>query len=285
VNAIARQSDKRAAFTIIELLTVMSVIIILIGLIVPSLNKFRRFARKVTQKNQFHAIGTALDLFNVEWEGYPDSSATDDEGEQYCGAMKLCEALVGQDLLGFHPDSRFRRSDISGIDGLYNTGVEDNLKSRKDYLPAVKANAFKMLDLYPEQGPFNAAASEMPLFVLCDMYKIIESGDTGKLVGMPILYYRANTANTGHEVDAANNIYDYRDNHSLTLLGMQWKAPILNPESKHTLFTNPEVFYEKTVDKNITSANRPHRSDSYILLSAGFDGEYGTSDDVFNFGN
>jgi hypothetical protein len=26
-------------------------------------------------------------------------------------------------------------------------------------------------------------------------------------------------------------------------------------------------------------------ADSYILISAGFDGEYGTSDDVFNFGD
>ncbi len=29
--------------------------------------------------------------------------------------------------------------------------------------------------------------------------------------------------------------------------------------------------------------SRPYRSDSFILLSAGFDGEYGTRDDVYNF--
>ena len=28
----------------------------------------------------------------------------------------------------------------------------------------------------------------------------------------------------------------------------------------------------------------PHRSDSYILISAGVDGEYGTGDDITNFG-
>ena len=31
------------------------------------------------------------------------------------------------------------------------------------------------------------------------------------------------------------------------------------------------------------AGNRPYRADSYILMSAGFDGLYGTKDDVFNF--
>ena len=42
-------------------------------------------------------------------------------------------------------------------------------------------------------------------------------------------------------------------------------------------------FYDNIFNENITAVDRPYRSESYILLSAGFDGEYGTEDDVFNF--
>ena len=52
MKPIAKQSNKKAAFTIVELLTVMSVIIILVGLLMPALNLVRRYARTVRQKNQ-----------------------------------------------------------------------------------------------------------------------------------------------------------------------------------------------------------------------------------------
>jgi len=106
VKSIAKKTNKKAAFTIIELLTVMSVIVILISLLIPALNRVRRYAKLVTQKNQFHSISVAMGLFNAEEDCYPDSGKEDEDGEPYCGAMKLCEAMMGQDLLGFHPDSR-----------------------------------------------------------------------------------------------------------------------------------------------------------------------------------
>jgi len=295
LKAVVKQFSKKAAFTIVELLTVMSIIIILIGLLVPSLNMVKKYARTVKQRKQFYSIDVAMELFNNEWDGYPDSEyETTPDG--YCGAMKLCEAMMGQDLLGFHPDSHFRSDGtINGTPATQLYGLPpadpryaDNLKSRKGpYLQLENASAHKLMDLYGtgNTGPFNEQS-----FVLCDVYNRVKNRSTGKRVGMPILYYKANTSGMVHNPNIPahpQNIYDYEDNDELVELGAPWDPTITHP--LHRVPGEPTEgrrFYEITKDERITiKLGRPHRSDSYILISAGFDGEYGTPDDVFNFGD
>ena len=290
MKPIAKQSNKEAAFTIVELLTVMSIIIILMGLLAPAMNRVRRFARKVSQKNQFHSINIALEMFRAEFDGFPDSGQFDGStpagGVSYCGAMKLAEAMLGQDLLGFHPDSRFRRDGT--IDGtaatqLYPpTPLPVNLKARKEpYLPLENANAYQLKNIFSTSAPFNEDR-----FVLCDVYTRVMNLNTGKRIGMPILYYKANTSHISHDLTNPNNqdnIYNYKDNQELVGLGKPWNPPPTG--TPHTLFPNDALkFYEITENAKIpTMITRPYRVDSFILISAGFDGEYGTPDDVFNF--
>ena len=45
----------------------------------------------------------------------------------------------------------------------------------------------------------------------------------------------------------------------------------------------PGTFSYSIWNPNITATAKPHRADSYILLSAGPDGRYGTAADVANF--
>jgi type II secretory pathway pseudopilin PulG len=309
VKPTAKQPNKRAAFTIVELLTVMSIIIILMGLLAPAMNRVRRYARRVNQKNQFHSIDVALELFRAEFDGYPDSGALDGStpagGVPYCGAMKLAEAMVGQDLLGFHPDSRFL---ADGTDGLGNRlyyfppstppPPPGNLEARKEHsLPLELANAYKLNNIYSDTGIFATIEDRV---VLCDVYTRVMNLSTGKRIGMPILYYKANTSNSLHDVTMPDqSIYNYLDNHELVRLGMPWNPPPGGP--MHKLFHDPpgedgmlgtaddevegEKLYIKTINEKITSMVRPYRVDSYILLSAGYDGQYGTRDDVFNFGD
>ena len=289
MKPIAKQSNRKAGFTIVELLTVMSIIIILMGLLAPAMNRVRRYARRVSQKNQFHSIDIALEVFRAEFDGYPDSGAMDTATppQSYCGAMKLAEAMMGQDLLGFHPDSRFRSDGTDGVPPpagpttlYYYPGPPPplNLKARKEhYISLENANAYKLKDIYTTSAPFNDER-----FVLCDVYTRATNRSTGKRVGMPILYYAANTSRTSHDLanpDNTDNIYDYKDNHGLVGLGKPWDPG----GAAHTLFDNAQTFYESTRNAKITRMVRPYRVDSYILISAGFDGEYGTPDDVFNF--
>jgi len=282
MKSIVKQFDKKAAFTIVELLTVMSIIIILIGMLVPALNQVRRFARKVEQKNQFHTIDVGMDLFHAEWDGYPPSK---NENDNYCGAMKLAEAMVGQDLMGFHPDSDFTY--ITWPNPVYIDKTD--LSARRMHLKAESTSAYRVDYLYPNptDPPYDPCC-----LVLCDVYTNVTHESTGKLIGMPILYYRANTAGTTHPnprdpgvgKDDPQNIYDYKDNHTLVGLGMPWDPPTQGGPD-HPLLTDPlENFYYKIWNEEVAMpGGRPYKQDSYILLSAGFDGKYGTGDDVFNF--
>jgi hypothetical protein len=283
----------------------MSIIVILIGLLVPSLNMVKRYAKEVRQKAQFHSIDSAIELFsgNSGWGGYPPSDALDGStaagGVSYCGAMKLCEAMMGQDLVGFHPNSHFRADCTDGANHLlYDNppvgavlypNTADNLKARKGpYLQTDRANAYRLRQLY---GAGNTDPFDKDLFVLCDVYTRVKNRDTGKGVGMPILYYKANTSNTIHDPcgtlpvvgDNKDYIYNYTDNDGLVKLGLPWDT---TGALKHPIDSrvDPKKFYEITRDDRISiDTGRPYRPDSYILISAGFDGMYGTDDDIFNF--
>ncbi|MFC1794087.1 hypothetical protein ACFL3Q_10935 [Planctomycetota bacterium] len=227
------------------------------------------------QTAQFHSIETALELFRSDSDYYSPSGAMDDEGRHYCGAMKLCEAAMGRDLQGFHPNSKFK------ADGLDESGellYEPNtLDARKGpYLPEENGHPYRLKNLYKNVSPFDGND-----YVLCDEWRGVTHLSTGRRVGMPVLYYKADTSKMAHDVNDPNNpenIYDYRDNHALLALGVPG-----DPNQKHPLFENPKMFYEMTRNYKYAKTRKPNRADTFILLSAGPDGLYGTKDDITNF--
>jgi type II secretory pathway pseudopilin PulG len=267
----------KRAFTIVELLTVMSVIVILIGLLVPALNTVRNFAYEVKQKAQLHSIDTAIENFNSIMDGYPESSQKDPAGNEYCGSMKLAEAMLGQDLRGFHPDSVYRVDGTNGTGkNLYpdanSPGYDLSISARKPlFLPLDNANAFLLRDVYSSVGSLPGSR-----YVLCDVFRRVTLRTGGK-IGMPILYYKADTAKTQHIYGSSDNIYNYLDNQTLVGLGMPFA-----PGKVHTLF-NGTRFYLNTKNTKVTTASVPVRADTYLLISAGSDGEYGTPDDICNY--
>jgi hypothetical protein len=229
----------------------------------------------VKQKAQFLDISTAIELFNSEFDGYPPSDALDEGGRPYCGAMKLCEAMMGRDLHGFHPSSKFRVGGF-GESGafLYNPNTLEDRKG--PYVPDTSSYPYRLKDLYGDVGPFDGNE-----YVLWDIFRRNTNIDANKKIGMPILYYKADTSKTAHDINDPNNpenIYDYRDNHALLALGVPGK-----PGQKHPLYEDPKIFYEMTRNVRVTGPSVPNRADTYILLSAGPDGLYGTKDDIPNF--
>jgi len=83
------RTKRKTGFSLVELLTVMSIIVILMGLLLPALTQVRRYSKVVLQKNQFRDIGNGLEMFGIDFDGYPDSFRLDPNGEYYCGAVGI----------------------------------------------------------------------------------------------------------------------------------------------------------------------------------------------------
>jgi len=223
----------------------------------------------------------------------------------YQGAHLLPDALVGRDLLGYDPKAP--KSDTDPYDRW-----DDQNDRRQPYIP--KDGVDLSSTLKPPEDGFgpvpNTGCGPQPT----------HSGDnllvrvfTDKF-GWPILYYRASpiaTSNTPiiQTTIAApyeyhgDGVYDGVDNEVFTsYTNSKHKISNANVVLPTTSYTNKPSLntgtdannfaefirsirattYDTTNPLNIKWP-RPVRSDSFILLSAGKDGIYGTLDDVANF--
>ena len=285
---------KRTGFTIIELLAALGIMALMVSLLIPALSVVRTKAKETKQKAQFMTINLALTAFKDDYGDYPGSNWP--LGSDYCGAQKLAEALLGWDMLGFHPKSAWR---ADGYDGLTPNGpwtydpdqvrddngdnISDSFDERKgSYLERATTNAFRLGNIsafYP--GLYNNTAPLAPnTFVLCDAFGknrvTLSNGKTAK-AGAPILYYRANTSGK-----TIHQIYNALDNDAIVNIKQNVDG------KKHPLAetgTQYQYFYNYILDPKISAIPWPYRPDSYILISAGADGLYGTDDDIRNFGN
>jgi prepilin-type N-terminal cleavage/methylation domain-containing protein len=308
-----RRACRSTAFTLVELLVVLGIIAILVALLVPALTAVKNMAKETQQKAQLTTIEMGLTAFKNDYGDYPPSHGYDSSGNDYdyCGAQTLAEALVGWDLLGFHPRSEFTHDGKTkdGSKEIYpypldpsDPDDEKNLKERRGpYLELATANVFRLGNSSgsAEDGLFDSITPVENTYVICDVFTVriitIGSGRAVKTVkaGTPILYYKANTSSKIFDPNSTSEdqIYNLYDNFSFIRLGSvtadgsAGKDHPLGGDSGRNLYNFD--YGESNVygirDSRITTTAWPHRPDSYILISAGADGLYGTSDDIRNF--
>jgi type II secretory pathway pseudopilin PulG len=309
---------RASGLTVIEILVVVSIIAILVGLLLPAVHTVQKMAKETKQKAQLTSIELGLAAFKSDYGDYPPSSWANPNiaGSRmdYCGAQKLAEALLGWDLLGFHPDSAWRADGLdrnggpTTYDPLKVNPTAQTLDKRKGrYIELEHANAFRLGDsvaglrdgLFPDTSNGTGNPPLGGTYVLCDVFtvrecKVLENssnilvpGVAAKMVspGTPILYYKANPASKVIDSgDPETRIYNVRDNWPLISLGMlaDGLKPITD-RRRHPL-EDANYFYEYIRDPRVQARPYPYRPDSYLLISAGADGLYGTNDDIRNFG-
>jgi type II secretory pathway pseudopilin PulG len=298
---------RKSGFTVVELLTVIGIMAMLVALLIPAVTAVRLTAKRVSQKAQFASIEISLTAFKTDYGDYPPSNWWDPAPglagpRNYCGAQKLAEALVGWDLMGFQPKSDFRAngSNDAGL-FVYNPNDAVLMAQRKGpYLEPASAGVFRLADISPDKpGLFIDTVELAPdTFVLCDVFSvkritfrkpgIFET--TTQNAGTPILYYRANTSSkslipSGSPANYQDQIYNPRDNFPIINLGRLADWNKSTAARRRHILEDFNFFYEYIRDPKITARPWPYRPDSYILISAGPDGEYGTGDDICNFGN
>ncbi len=299
--------SNRKAFTIVELIMVVTIIALLLGILLPSVAAIRAKAKEVAQKAQLNTISMALEAFKQDYGDYPPSDPYGNSTQTYyCGAQKLSEALLGWDLMGFDPCSAWYADgrEITDTTSIYTAAT---LPDRKGpYLELATANAFRLY-----RDLFNNNDSSIPAtFVLCDVYRVRKLTDPNTLkmvtAGSPILYYRANTAYKTIDTTTtaiANRTYNYNDNWlitsslKLTANGTgDLKHPFDSPSSGtvYPVFYSDKATYDTATyggsgngygirDTKVPNVARPYNPDTYILISAGPDGYYGTADDIHNY--
>lgn len=321
----------------IELLTTITIIAILIGLLVPAFALIHKTALNVKQKAQFNHLTIGLEEFYDDYNYYPDSRPVPHLSTPALittNAQILAEAIVGWDGYGFHPKSKWQPDGTDGsyalsakvppadmvyindsrVNGATEADRQYSISQRTGpYLELESANVASLRSIYGDptgtmdwgDGRINFATGKYggsfstvsDSYVISDVYNKVKSKTTGNKVGMPIMYYKANSMAMYHNADIAlnnditddnTNIYNVHDGRFwFDLWGnyVPFKGfsghPLRYP-SNPMYDDNIKLFYNMTANPEFTPV-RPYRSESFILHSAGPDGYYGTPDDLFNF--
>jgi prepilin-type N-terminal cleavage/methylation domain-containing protein len=311
-----RHSIKRDGFTLIELLAVIAIIALLVGVLVPGMKNFKNHAKRLKQKSNIRNAEIGLELFYKVFKRYPISKSVNVFGASnkvVCGAQHLTEALVGRDERGFDLESEWHEFDESSL-GLYDSdettpgGLRSINRRKSHFIELRDTGEFLLEQIYDAAALSGASLAGKTLLsddsatvatdgskrapVLTDVFVTRRPNLDGK-VGTPIVYFKSSTKYNKHKKvpQASDDVtkwrYNYYDNAWIFNL-----PNIKDPAIQHRYnpnYTDPDtgetgkqLFYKAITNQN-SNYEKPYNPNTYIIISAGTDGIFGTKDDVTNF--
>ncbi len=283
--------DRRipTGFTLIELLVVIGVIGVLIAITVPVVSKIRQAGYRADTANQISVLQTAINAYFGVFQAFPGPY---DHNDLYGGPPRrtMSENLV-LGLIGGIPTSDQKNKPNWGYDPmLLGTGPRSlNPANPKVYQPFLAS-----FDgwLSNRDGPFKDSSGR----ITCADSDVPEFIDRYPSEPMPILYLRARKGSPG--IISGTRTNDIAQYSLLQILpytnatingrpqGLRDLGQLSDSiHSRHALpyFKDPKA----TENHNLSDPARgvPRCKDGFILISAGPDRIYGTTDDITNFGN
>lgn len=309
-----RQRQPRSGFTLIELLVVMAIVAMLVAIFSVGAKKVKVISKGLQQKSMFHAIEVGLELFSGDFDGYPNSDIREAGGYRVTGAQHLAEAMLGRDQRGFDPLTGWfpHADDLPQFNpnapaDLYTETAASLARRKGPYCDLKYGEILTIYDLWNgERGPLGiyetppAAVNAKISPIITDVFNRNDRPSGGR-VGMPILYFKADSTKS-FRVDADRKtvlnpnyaaysqwIYNFYDN--LPVVQLPWlRDTTVTGADKH--YRDPDdatknqaqVFYEQiTKQTDGKDFYKPQNAGSFLLISAGWDGIYGTKDDIINF--
>jgi prepilin-type N-terminal cleavage/methylation domain-containing protein len=312
-----RRSQRHRAFTLVELLTVISIITLLIAILLPSLRRARQQARRAKDQKLLRVLESGLETYHHDFGRYPDSAEGPDglllpgdaaPARKMPGAYWMARALGGFDSLGV---------DTKAVMLEWAAGAA--LTPQDFHLPggryAERRGAYIDTRSLGNSAGFDGNTGGSRLMVQDEE-------------GAAVLYYAANsrkqdpfsicgigTKPVGSDPEDFPGIYNQSDNAVLTggytaqkFSGHTASDPVAAagvdfartgfkhglgyfPKDPTNLHEKPPADYKgknfiddlhSEVLHQTSGVVRPANPDTFILISAGSDGLYGTEDDVTN---
>jgi competence protein ComGC len=323
-NGISRPAcAARAAFTLAELLVVLGIILLLMGILLPTISKMTDAGRKADTANQLNVLRTAVEQYYQTFQAYPGPL---DDREIYGavpwnsttkrglpsnvggGSITMAENLV----LGLLGGLKMVQTSPSTYDLQFDPALIVQSKGPRGLNPAAPKSYNSFLDSIANQISPGSAASlqfQNPRDTIIPEF-LDKFGDDRR----PILYLRARKGaggiiGDGDSINSKTGVrelfqYDIRQIQSYTVgrtgglseLGILLGPPgpnRLNPLFRQGMpspalpyFVNRQVpISDLSSENGARYSGTPRSKDGFILISAGLDRLYGTADDITSFGS